>query len=230
MTINKYQGKTKEEAVEKAKQELGAGAVVLNVKEIKPKGMFKMFKNTLYEGDGCGWRKREAFPAQTLRSETKPVHDTISLAADEKITIPGGGKRTPDRQWHRHRHRRNREVVPMKEAKRESTNEGLEKRLENLSNILEKQFSVEEMRKFSSGRAAGKRRTARKGSSLSRCSTARCWRNDVNEKYVNQIMDEAEKVLHNGSSVDSILSNVYQKLILKFDQPQTIELTGKSRR
>ena len=45
MTINKYQGKTKEEAVEKAKQELGAGAVVLNVKEIKPKGMFKMFKN-----------------------------------------------------------------------------------------------------------------------------------------------------------------------------------------
>ena len=28
MTINKYQGKTKEEAVEKAKQELGAGAVV----------------------------------------------------------------------------------------------------------------------------------------------------------------------------------------------------------
>ena len=29
MTINKYQGKTKEEAVEKAKQELGAGAVVL---------------------------------------------------------------------------------------------------------------------------------------------------------------------------------------------------------
>lgn len=47
MTINKYQGKTKEEAVEKAKQELGAVAVVLNVKEIKPKGMFKMFKLSL---------------------------------------------------------------------------------------------------------------------------------------------------------------------------------------
>lgn len=92
MTINKYQGKTKEEAVEKAKQELGAGAVVLNVKEIKPKGMFKMFKNTLYEVTAAV-EEKEAFPAQTLRSETKPVHDTISLAADEKITIPGGGKR-----------------------------------------------------------------------------------------------------------------------------------------
>lgn len=109
MTINKYQGKTKEEAVEKAKQELGAGAVVLNVKEIKPKGMFKMFKNTLYEVTAAV-EEKEAFPAQTLRSETKPVHDTISLAADEKITIPGWQERTPDRQWHRHRHRRNRRL------------------------------------------------------------------------------------------------------------------------
>ena len=39
MTINKYQGKTKEEAIEKAKQELGEGAVVMNVKEIKPTGL-----------------------------------------------------------------------------------------------------------------------------------------------------------------------------------------------
>ena len=59
MTINKYQGKTKEEAVEKAKQELGAGAVVLNVKEIKPKGMFKMFKNTLYEVPGADAPQRD---------------------------------------------------------------------------------------------------------------------------------------------------------------------------
>ena len=117
MTINKYQGKTKEEAVEKAKQELGAGAVVLNVKEIKPKGMFKMFKNTLYEVTAAV-EEKEAFPAQTLRSETKPVHDTISLAADEKIAIRrqrqmcirdrfrGWQERTPDRQWHRHRRNR----------------------------------------------------------------------------------------------------------------------------
>ena len=39
--------------------------------------------------------------------------------------------------------------------------------------------------------------------------------NDVNEKYVNQILDEAEKVTNSGSNVDIILSNVYQKMILK---------------
>ena len=49
MTINKYQGKTKEEAIEKAKKELGERAVVLNVKEIKPKGMFKILKTSTFE-------------------------------------------------------------------------------------------------------------------------------------------------------------------------------------
>ena len=44
MTIKKFQGKTQEEATEKARQELGAGAVVMNVKEIKPKGLFNFFK------------------------------------------------------------------------------------------------------------------------------------------------------------------------------------------
>ena len=98
MTINKYQGKTKEEAVEKAKQELGAGAVVLNVKEIKPKGMFKMFKNTLYEVTAAV-EEKEAFPAQTLRSETKPVQM-------KRLPFRGWQERTPDRQWHRHRRNR----------------------------------------------------------------------------------------------------------------------------
>lgn len=51
--------------------------------------------------------------------------------------------------------------------------------------------------------------------------------NDVHEKYVNQIMDEAEKIMHNGSSVDYILSSVYQKMVLKFGQPDPIGLSGK---
>ena len=54
--------------------------------------------------------------------------------------------------------------------------------------------------------------------------------NEVNEKYVNQILDEAEKVMHSGSSVDAILSNVYQKMILKLGQPDTICVSGKKPR
>lgn len=40
MTINKFTGKTKEEAIECAKQAFGPNAVIMNIKEIKPKGLF----------------------------------------------------------------------------------------------------------------------------------------------------------------------------------------------
>lgn len=40
MTIKKFQGRTREEATERAKAELGEDAVIMNVKEIVPKGVF----------------------------------------------------------------------------------------------------------------------------------------------------------------------------------------------
>ena len=45
MTIKKFIGKTKEEAIEKAKAEFGEGAVVMNVKEVKPTGFFSFLKS-----------------------------------------------------------------------------------------------------------------------------------------------------------------------------------------
>ena len=45
MTIKKFQGKTEAEATALAKEEFGAGTVIMNVKEIKPKGFLRSFKN-----------------------------------------------------------------------------------------------------------------------------------------------------------------------------------------
>ena len=49
MTIKKYQGKTKEEAIENAKAELGPRVVIMNVKEVHPKGFLGSFKKPSYE-------------------------------------------------------------------------------------------------------------------------------------------------------------------------------------
>lgn len=222
MTINKYQGKTKEEAVEKAKQELGAGVVVLNVKEIKPKGMFKVFKDTIYEVTAAV-EEKERFVNPLLQPEkVKSVHDSINMAADEEISIS-----SPKKERQEERDAAGQEVRPMRATRKESASMGLEQRLENLSNILEKQLSVEESR----GEEKHEPQTVSKeGLPFIKMLYRTLLENDVNEKYVNQIIDEAEKVLHNGSSVDQILSNVYQKLILKFDQPDTINLSGKKPR
>lgn len=224
MTINKYQGKTKEEAVEKAKEELGPGAVIMNVKEIKPTGVLKAFKSSLFEVTAA-MEEKERFsnPLSAMNTPLK-MHDTISVAADEKLSISklqenGAGAVGAENGIQR--------ANLMRETKNENSKEGLEKRLENLSNILEKQLSVEESRNEEKIQKTEAPAANKEGLQFIKMLYRTLLENDVNEKYVNQIMDEAEKVMHGGSSVDYILSSVYQKMILKFGEPEGIDTTGK---
>lgn len=234
MTINKYQGRTKAEAIEKAKQELGPGTVIMNVKEIRPKGMFKAFKETVFEvtaakeekEDFAGQRPPAANPSAAPQQLRMP--DSINLAADEKIMPPKPLPRTTSAAVSQP------EVQPLRTMGAENSKEGLERRLENLSNILEKQLSAEEYRKreeitIREEKEEKPERPAvnQEGMQFTKMLYRTLLDNDVNEKYVNQILEEAEKVMHKGSSVDSILSTVYQKMILKLGQPNPIELTGK---
>ena len=36
MTIKKFQGRTEEEAIAKAREEFGTGTVIMNIKEVRP--------------------------------------------------------------------------------------------------------------------------------------------------------------------------------------------------
>ena len=51
MIIKKFQGKTEAEAVESAKKELGDGIVIMNVRNVKKKGMFSFC--LLYTSDAA---------------------------------------------------------------------------------------------------------------------------------------------------------------------------------
>lgn len=47
MIIKKYTGKTEDEAVLLAKKELGNGIVIMNVKNVKKKGIFRFLSHDL---------------------------------------------------------------------------------------------------------------------------------------------------------------------------------------
>ena len=49
MIIKKFQGKTEAEAVENAKKELGNGIVIMNVRNVKKKGLFSFLRQQLVE-------------------------------------------------------------------------------------------------------------------------------------------------------------------------------------
>ena len=52
--------------------------------------------------------------------------------------------------------------------------------------------------------------------------------NEVQEKYINQVLEDMDKVLQTSHSIDNLLSNVYQKMVLKLGIPSKIS-TGERR-
>ncbi|MBO4214063.1 MAG: flagellar biosynthesis protein FlhF [Lachnospiraceae bacterium] len=51
--------------------------------------------------------------------------------------------------------------------------------------------------------------------------------NEVDEKYANILVEEMDKTLSHSSNIDMMLSNVYQKMILKFGETSVINLGGR---
>ena len=213
MTINKFQGKTQEEAIEKAKEELGEHAVIMNIREIKPKGLFRAFKDSTFEVTAAVEEKEQfAGVMQNASQETKKLHDMINLAADEKITIPRPEYSQADRL----------EAVAMHKPQmsaQETEEKKLEGRLDDLSDRLAKTLGD----RLPKEPEPVKEPTSEELNFV-RILYSTLLKNEVCEQYVNQILGEIEKFIRPGHSVDTILSNVYQKLILRFGQPKPLEL------
>lgn len=219
MTINKFQGKTKEEAIEKAKLEFGPNAVIMNVKEVKPKGFLSVFKSSTYEVTAAIEDKENlANPMSALMPQAQLSN--INLSADEKIDIPQP-QRTAERERQAPFSQTMAEMAQRVAEQPLSDERKFKERLDSLSDMLEKKLS-----------APVQEDSVRKSTSAEELNFVRILytiliKNEVNEKYVNQILDDVEKFIRPGNNVDLLLPNIYQKLILKFGQPKTIELSGK---
>ena len=89
MIIKKFQGKTKEEALESARKELGEGIVEMNVKAIKAKGIMSFFKGTRFEVTVAKEEENEKYSA-AAPSEIQKDGVAVSLsqsAADRKSVV-----------------------------------------------------------------------------------------------------------------------------------------------
>ena len=244
MTINKFQGKTEEEALEKAKSEMGQGLVIMNVKVVKPKGLFGFLKTPYYEVTAAMEDKEPAMTAVPVSG----THRSIDLAADEQIDLPKPAAAQPSAV---------RQIVtpvePLSEAARAvgdilnahaaqeiqktepekaavSDTDMIEERLENLQQFLEKKLTDD-----ASAKETAKERDVIMMEDEENGESVRIFRmlyqtlldNEVDEVYINQLLDDVMKVARKGSSMDFILSHVYQKMILKFGNPHVITVKGK---
>ena len=230
MTIKKFQGRTEEEAIERARAQLGTDVVIMNIKEIRPKGILSFLKEAEYEVTAAVEEKE-----QIVKPANFSIHENINFTADEPIEIPVPKKAEEKVTNHQadvlkeeSRIRRERE------EERQSyyaAREGLEERIENLQNFLEKQLAPANNKEQQSPKVQEKENELSKeqaeGFKFLKMIYGILLENEVDEKYANMILEDIEKVVRTGSSVDYILSTIYQKMILNFGQPRPIELSNK---
>lgn len=231
MTINKFQGKTESEAIERARKEMGPQVVIMSVKTVKPKGVFRAFKGIVYEVTAAleeseADKMRQSAPEQVPPQTQMRRPESINLAADEQIRIPSVAQGQPEQPA-----RMLQQPLPQNEPAPEQPQvqmqpqqaaaSALEERLDSLQSLLENRISAEkENQEDGMGGANGQ---AQEGFSFVKMLYQTLLDNEVDEKYANQILDELEKISNKGSNIDYILSHIYQKLVLKFGQPKPIE-------
>lgn len=194
MIIKKFQGKNEQDAVEAAKKELGNGVVVMNVKELNKKGFFTLFKRKMVEVTVA----LEEEPDRVL----PPKKEASVKAPDPKIYEA---------------------LESIIREKDEGTDKAIEEKLESLQSLLEKQLQMTGTEKEAEEETAESEKEPEDSNErFLKLLYHTMLENEISEKYANQIIDELDQMLKPNMPIDYILSNVYQKMILKFGQSSTI--------
>lgn len=226
MIIKKFQGKTEAEAVESAKKELGNNVVIMNVRNVKRKGLFSFLMPQIVEVTVALEAEQERIPASAVRKEEIPQplvegiaagagrqekmpgaepDKTILAGTDDAATIGGG-------------------VQPEAVAFEAKESRVIEEKLDSLHILLEQQLQkpeeVKEEQKENEGEASELER-------FMKLLYNTMLDNEVKELYANQIIDEIEKNNKPNMPFDYALANTYQKMILKFGKPVGIQPAEK---
>ena len=113
MIIKKYEAQTEKEAILMAKNELGKDAIVMNIKTVKPRGIYRFFRKPAVEVT--------AAVDDAPQKETKPDMDKLLSKSMLKTVSQPVQEKMP-------------ELAEVKET-------AIEKKLNNLQNLLEKQLN-----------------------------------------------------------------------------------------
>lgn len=225
MVIKKFQGSTEREAVLQAKEELGNDAVVVNVKTIKQRGVMKLFKPTMVE----------ITVAQDENQNKEPVekNDFSSSAKAIDITIndemENEDEKNPANDTFLSEAEKAAEIIAQfmpKEAENinKSNTSELEKKLENIQNLIEKQIEVKEEKEEIKENVNTEKSEAEIFTQLLYNTLID---NEVDEKYINAFLGEIEKSPSKDLTIDQVLANIYQRMILKLGEASTIEMPTK---
>ena len=195
----------------RARDELGKDAIVTNVKMIKPGGLMRLFKKPTYEITAA----LDETPPKTELSRRESIKamfkDNPDIILDEKTE---NTKKEQDDAA---------QLILGKEQ--------LEQKISNIAMMLEKQMGVKKETAVSSeGEKKEEPEHDDKSNACIELIHKQLESNEVDEKYINQLVTEIEPTLKKDASVENILSGIYQKIVLKLGKTEVMGVTqGKAR-
>lgn len=206
MIIKKFQGRTEADATEQAKKELGPNVVIMNVKNIKRKGLFAFLKPQMVEVTAA--LEEESERTVYVKKEEK-------VSVEESIPVPVN-KAQPIFSEETLRQFEMSTAAKVQDAETKA----IEEKLDNLQNLLEQKLQNKEAETNVQETVVEE-----KNSELIKFEKLlynKMIENEVNETYANQIIEEMEKNIKPNMPFDQALANIYQKMILKFGKPEII--------
>lgn len=229
MIIKKFQAATENEAIMLAKNELGKDAIVMNIKYIKPKGIYKLFKKASVEVTAAVDEENSYTDGKKMLSEIKKINDnSVSTSAPVNPSLAKKEVLAVKKEENPLFSNPNIIIEPEEEEKKNESETAIERRLNELQYLLEAQMKVK--KETDSLEREQEEKTESKNEACIKLISEKLIQNEVDELYAAQLIKEIEKGLNADASVDNILSTVYQKIILKIGQPKPIEVEeGKTK-
>jgi len=260
MIIKKFQGKTKEEALQSARKELGEGIVEMNVKAVNAKGFMSLFKRTRFEVTVAKEEENEKYSATppsevekegvavsfsqeagriipmkqpdrkgTTVRDAKASKDTLAsgdaftvgqAVADVLATFPAQHQE-PVRTEGAASRARSEADEPTKENLRGN---GLEEKLDNLQNLIQKQLYQQE----SKPQEDEKPEENTERVNFLKLLYDKMTDNEVSDKYAKEIIEEIDRNCKPDVTMDFMLSEIYQRMILKLGKTYVMEEDEKN--
>ncbi|MBQ9550019.1 MAG: flagellar biosynthesis protein FlhF [Lachnospiraceae bacterium] len=242
MIIKKFTAKTEEEATRQAKAELGEGAVVMNVRTVKPAGLFGFFKRAqtevtaaIEEVSDSNVSNSKPVQLPPYRPEVKtgrtmplesamkdPSDIDLSAVRDAARKIDESGKKAEKEDREKERTPEEKDAKVLKDSG--DSSRAISEKLDSIHSLIEKQIKNEHSEEGAHDETEGAE--PKENDEISRfleLISETLKDNEVDEKYVKSIVEEARQLRKPGVSIDYMLSGIYQRLILKFGEAATIE-------
>lgn len=208
MIIKKYTAETKEAAMQAVMDELGPTAVVKTTAEYIPHGLKKLFKKpyceiTAYLDDTPP--KNELSKKETARAL---FMNNPNIIDEEKPadTIQASSGALPDAA-------------------------AIELRLNKLTDLIAK--NLNENKNAQNDESTDEKEAEEESNHNVNCLKLvynQLFENEVDEKYINQVISEIEPILKKDTAVENILANIYQKIVLKLGKTEVLDIKpGKAK-